>query len=87
MTRMISPVLLSLVKAMVILSVGLKGTNLTILYSSHSVIQVLAKESEETLLYRDMQTDMVQQMLRRLGSAKIPTSEPADASPAPARPQ
>ena len=37
MTRMISPVLLSLVKAMVILSVGLKGTNLTILYSSHSV--------------------------------------------------
>ena len=49
--------------------------------------QVLAKESEETLLYRDMQTDMVQQMLRRLGSAKIPTSEPADASPAPARPQ
>lgn len=27
---------------------------------------LLAKESEETLLYRDMQTDMVQQILRRL---------------------
>lgn len=28
----------------------------------------LAKESEETLLYRDMQTDMVQQLLRRLSA-------------------
>jgi LPS-assembly lipoprotein len=28
----------------------------------------LAKESEETLLYRDMQTDMVQQLLRRLAA-------------------
>jgi len=33
---------------------------------------VLAKESEETLLYRDMQTDMVQQILRRLGAARPP---------------
>ncbi|MGB7543257.1 MAG: LPS assembly lipoprotein LptE [Burkholderiales bacterium] len=32
--------------------------------------QVLAKESEEALLYRDMQTDMVQQILRRLAAAK-----------------
>lgn len=31
--------------------------------------QVLAKESEEALLYRDMQTDMVQQVLRRLAAA------------------
>jgi LPS-assembly lipoprotein len=31
--------------------------------------QVLAKESEEALLYRDMQTDMVQQIMRRLAAA------------------
>ena len=31
--------------------------------------QVLAKESEEALLYRDMQTDMVQQIMRRLSAA------------------
>ena len=30
--------------------------------------QVLAKEYEDALLYRDMQTDMVQQILRRLGA-------------------
>ena len=30
--------------------------------------QVLAKEAEEALLYRDMQTDLVQQMLRRLAA-------------------
>ena len=33
--------------------------------------QVLAKESEEVLLYRDMQSDMVQQVLRRLGAARL----------------
>jgi len=33
---------------------------------------VLAKESEEQLLYRDMQTDMVQQIMRRLAAAKQP---------------
>jgi LPS-assembly lipoprotein len=32
--------------------------------------EVLAKESEETLLYRDMQTDLVQQILRRLAAVK-----------------
>ncbi len=32
--------------------------------------QVLAKESEEQLLFRDMKTDAVQQMLRRLSVAK-----------------
>ena len=36
---------------------------------SYSGTQVLAKESEEALLYRDMQTDMVQQILRRLAAA------------------
>jgi LPS-assembly lipoprotein len=33
--------------------------------------QVLAKESEEGLLYRDMQSDMVQQVLRRLAAARL----------------
>ena len=33
---------------------------------------VLAKESEEQLLYRDMQNDMVQQIMRRLSSAQKP---------------
>ncbi len=37
---------------------------------SYSDAQVLAKESEEVLLYRDMQTDMVQQIMRRLAAAK-----------------
>ena len=32
--------------------------------------QVLAKESEEALLYRDMQNDAVQQMLRKLSAVK-----------------
>lgn len=33
--------------------------------------QVLAKESEETLLYRDMQSDLVQQILRRLAALQV----------------
>jgi LPS-assembly lipoprotein len=33
---------------------------------------VLAKETEEQLLYRDMQTDMVQQLMRRLAAAEKP---------------
>jgi LPS-assembly lipoprotein len=33
--------------------------------------ELLAKEAEEALLYRDMQTDAVQQLLRRLQAAKI----------------
>jgi LPS-assembly lipoprotein len=32
--------------------------------------QVLAKESEEALLYRDMQADLVQQIMRRLAALK-----------------
>ena len=44
---------------------------------SYSDAQVLAKEAEEALLYRDMQSDMVQQILRRLVAAKpiSPTPE------------
>ena len=34
--------------------------------------QTLAKESEEVLLYRDMQSDLVQQILRRLTAIKPP---------------
>ena len=37
---------------------------------SYSDAQVLAKEAEEALLYRDMQRDMVQQIMRRLVAAK-----------------
>jgi len=33
--------------------------------------RVLAKEHEEGLLYRDMQNDMVQQLMRRLAAAKL----------------
>ena len=32
---------------------------------------VLSKESEETLLWRDMQGDLVQQLMRRLAAAKL----------------
>jgi LPS-assembly lipoprotein len=41
---------------------------------TYSDNQVLAKETEEGLLYRDMQSDMVQQILRRLVTAK-PTTD------------
>lgn len=34
--------------------------------------EVLAKETEEQLLYRDMQSDMVQLIMRRLASAQRP---------------
>lgn len=36
--------------------------------------QVLAQESEENLLYRDMQSDLVRQILRRLAAIKPPAS-------------
>jgi LPS-assembly lipoprotein len=36
--------------------------------------EILAKEAEEELLFRDMQADMVQQILRRLAAAKPPTA-------------
>ena len=34
--------------------------------------EILAKEQEEQLLFRDMQADMVQQIMRRLAAAKRP---------------
>jgi LPS-assembly lipoprotein len=34
--------------------------------------EVLAKEAEEQLLFRDMQSDMVQQIMRRLAAAQKP---------------
>jgi LPS-assembly lipoprotein len=34
--------------------------------------EILAKEAEEQLLFRDMQSDMVQQVMRRLASAERP---------------
>ena len=37
---------------------------------SYSESAALAKETEQDLLYRDMQTDIVQQILRRLASVK-----------------
>lgn len=52
---------------------------------SFSESAVLAKEAEEQLLYRDMQADIVQQVLRRLGAYKVqnkaqaPTEAPAQA--------
>jgi LPS-assembly lipoprotein len=36
--------------------------------------EILAKEAEEGLLYRDMQTDMVQQIMRRLAAAQKPAT-------------
>lgn len=37
--------------------------------------QVLAKESEEVLLYREMQSDMVNQILRRMQASKLRTAD------------
>jgi LPS-assembly lipoprotein len=51
---------------------------------SYDSTQVLAKESEELLLYRDMQSDAVQQILRRLAAAPaepiVFEPEPKDAA-------
>jgi LPS-assembly lipoprotein len=41
---------------------------------SFSDAEVLAKEAEEQLLFRDMQTDMVQQVMRRLAAATRPVA-------------
>jgi len=40
---------------------------------------VLAKEAEEQLLFREMQADMVQQILRRIAAAKKPAAPDATA--------
>lgn len=45
---------------------------------SYSSTQVLSKESEELLLYREMQRDMVQQILHRLAAAP---AEPVSSEP------
>lgn len=37
---------------------------------SYNEDQVLAKEAEEAMLYRDMQSDLVQQILRRMAAIK-----------------
>jgi LPS-assembly lipoprotein len=37
---------------------------------SYNEDQILAKDTEETLLYRDMQSDLVQQIIRRLAAIK-----------------
>lgn len=37
---------------------------------SYNETIALAKEAEEALLYRNMQTDLVQQLLRRLAAVK-----------------
>lgn len=39
---------------------------------SYSETIALAKEAEEALLYRNMQTDLVQQLLRRLATVRLP---------------
>lgn len=44
---------------------------------TYDLNQVLAKEQEEGLLYRDMRSDAVQQVLRRLSRAK-PRTDPAN---------
>ncbi len=41
---------------------------------NYNDVQILAKQSEELLLYRDMQHELVQQMLRRLSSVKLKAS-------------
>jgi len=47
--------------------------------------QILAKEQEEALLYRDMRSDAVQQVMRRLSRAK-PRPEPVSADETTAKP-
>ena len=41
---------------------------------TYSDADVLAKDQEETLLWRDMQNDLVQQVMRRLAAAKAPVA-------------
>ncbi len=42
----------------------------------YSDSDVLGKEQEEALLYRDMQTDAVQQVVRRLQVARLDADTP-----------
>lgn len=47
--------------------------------------QELSKQAEEVLLYNDMQSDIVQQMLRRMSAAR-PAALPTDAGDTPSNP-
>jgi LPS-assembly lipoprotein len=47
-----------------------------------NAVGLLANEQEETILYRNMQSDLVQQMLRRLAALKLVDNY---SSPVPAR--
>lgn len=53
---------------------------------SYNENQVLAKESEETMMYRDMQSDAVQQILRRIAAIKPVVKANDAAAPVPAAP-
>jgi len=46
--------------------------------------QLLAKEQEEALLYKDMQTDLVQQMMRRIAAIKMTRMSTPASTPNPA---
>ena len=35
-------------------------------------IEIVSKQQEEELLYREMQSDLVQQLLRRLAAIRLP---------------
>jgi LPS-assembly lipoprotein len=39
---------------------------------SFSETAALSKEAEEQLLYRDMRSDLVQQLIRRIAAARLP---------------
>lgn len=48
---------------------------------SYNSSQELSKDAEEVLLYRDMQSDMVQQILRRLAAIKTVQTTQPEAAP------
>ena len=52
---------------------------------NYSDAQILAKEQEESMIYRDMRSDAVQQVMRRLSRAK-PRLDPADMPEAASKP-
>jgi LPS-assembly lipoprotein len=47
---------------------------------TYSDTDVLGKEQEEALLFRDMQNDAVQQVVRRLQVARLPPAAPGEAA-------
>jgi LPS-assembly lipoprotein len=59
-------------------STFLPGTTVTLTRDvTYDDTVALAKEAEEQLLFRDMQSDMVQQILRRIAAAKTPADAAA----------